>query len=102
MTLMSRKVDYALLILSFLDQKAEGGCAREIADRYGLSKGFVANILSVAESCRQQGRNVLEFLTACTQAATPSQTPGAEHPLIRKRPLWRSAGGGARLRQDLA
>src|SRR5207237_6833739 len=45
MTLMSRKVDYALLILSYLDQKREGGCAREIADRYELSKGFVANIL---------------------------------------------------------
>jgi len=45
MSLMSRKVDYALLILSYLDQKREGGCAREIADRYGLSKGFVANIL---------------------------------------------------------
>ncbi len=47
MSLMSRKVDYALLILSFLDQKREGGCAREIADRYGLSKGFVANILKL-------------------------------------------------------
>ena len=47
MTLMSRKVDYALLILSYLDQKREGGCAREIADRYGLSKGFVANILKL-------------------------------------------------------
>src|SRR5947209_7713857 len=47
MTLMSRKVDYALLILSFLDQKAEGGCAREIADRFGLSKAFVANILKL-------------------------------------------------------
>jgi Rrf2 family protein len=45
MSLMSRKVDYALLILSHLDQKREGGCAHEIADRYGLSKGFVANIL---------------------------------------------------------
>src|SRR5438094_2778216 len=45
MTLMSRKVDYALLILAYLDRKTEGGCAREIADRYGLSKGFVANIL---------------------------------------------------------
>jgi Rrf2 family protein len=44
---MSRKVDYALLILSYLDQKREGGCAREIADRYGLSKGFVANILKL-------------------------------------------------------
>src|SRR5262245_12338464 len=45
MTLMSRKVDYALLILAYLDRKVEGGCAREIANRYGLSKGFVANIL---------------------------------------------------------
>src|SRR5438094_10560294 len=51
MTLMSRKVDYALLILAYLDRKTEGGCAREIADRYGLSKGFVANILK--ELCRQ-------------------------------------------------
>ncbi len=51
MTLMSRKVDYALLILSYLDQKREGGCAREIADRYTLSKGFVANILK--ELCHQ-------------------------------------------------
>src|SRR5437660_9123017 len=47
MTLMSRKVDYSLLILAYLDRKAEGGCAREIADRYGLSKGFVANILKL-------------------------------------------------------
>jgi Rrf2 family protein len=45
MTLMSRKVDYALLILAYLDRKAAGGCAREIADRYKLDKGFVANIL---------------------------------------------------------
>ena len=45
MTLMSRKVDYALLILSYLDRRREGGCAREVADRFGLSKGFVANIL---------------------------------------------------------
>src|SRR5438132_992213 len=28
MILMSRKVDYALLILSYLDHKREGGCAR--------------------------------------------------------------------------
>src|SRR5262245_9203464 len=45
MTLLNRKVDYALLILSYLSQKAEGGCAREIADRFGLSRAFVANIL---------------------------------------------------------
>jgi Rrf2 family protein len=45
MALMSRKVDYALLILSHLHGKPEGACAREIADRFGLSRSFVANIL---------------------------------------------------------
>jgi Rrf2 family protein len=45
MALMSRKVDYALLILSYLDQHPEGGCARAIAARFNLSRGFVANIL---------------------------------------------------------
>lgn len=45
MALMSRKVDYALLILAYLQQKAEGACAREVADHYGLSRSFVANIL---------------------------------------------------------
>jgi transposase len=30
---------------------------------------FVSSILSVVETCRQQGRNVLEFLATCTQAA---------------------------------
>jgi transposase len=30
---------------------------------------FVATILSVVETCRQQGRDVLEYLTACCQAA---------------------------------
>lgn len=52
MTLMSRKVDYALLILSYLDQKQEGACAREIADHYGISKGFVGNILKAL--CTQE------------------------------------------------
>jgi Rrf2 family protein len=45
MNLLNRKVDYALLILSYLHQKVEGGCAREIAARFGLSRAFVANIL---------------------------------------------------------
>lgn len=45
MALMSRKVDYALLILAHLYHKREGACAREIADRFGLSRSFVANIL---------------------------------------------------------
>lgn len=45
MTLLSRKADYALLILSYLHQKQSGGNAREIAERFGLSRPFVANIL---------------------------------------------------------
>jgi Rrf2 family protein len=45
MTLLSRKVDYALLILAYLHQRPEGGCARVIADRFGVSRPFVANIL---------------------------------------------------------
>jgi Rrf2 family protein len=47
MTLLSRKVDYAILILSYLHQRAEGGSAREIAARFELSRGFVANILKL-------------------------------------------------------
>ena len=45
MTLLNRKIDYALLILCYLHRKNEGGCAREIADHYGISRPFVANIL---------------------------------------------------------
>lgn len=47
MALLSRKVDYAILILSFLARQPAGGSAREIAARYGLSQGFVANILKL-------------------------------------------------------
>jgi Rrf2 family protein len=47
MTLLSRKVDYALLILSYLSRQPEGGCAREIAAQFELSRGFVANILKL-------------------------------------------------------
>jgi Rrf2 family protein len=47
MTLLSRKVDYALLILSYLHHHPEGGCAREIAAQFELSRGFVANILKL-------------------------------------------------------
>lgn len=42
-TLMSRKADYALLILSYLNERP--GTARVIADRFHLSRPFVANIL---------------------------------------------------------
>jgi Rrf2 family transcriptional regulator, cysteine metabolism repressor len=47
MPLLSRKADYALLILSYLDQHSEGGSAREVAAQFGLSRAFVANILKV-------------------------------------------------------
>jgi Rrf2 family transcriptional regulator, cysteine metabolism repressor len=45
--LLSRKVDYALLILSYLHRHAEGGSAREIAARFELGRPFVANILKL-------------------------------------------------------
>jgi Rrf2 family transcriptional regulator, cysteine metabolism repressor len=45
MTLLSRKADYALLILSYLNQHKTGGTARAVADQFGLSRPFVANIL---------------------------------------------------------
>jgi Rrf2 family protein len=45
MALLSRKVDYALLILCDLHQRPGGACAREVAARFGLSRPFVANIL---------------------------------------------------------
>ena len=51
MTLLSRKSDYALLILSFLHSHRDGGCARTIAEHFGLSRAFVANILK--ELCQK-------------------------------------------------
>jgi transposase len=36
---------------------------------------FVENILSVVETCRQQGRNVLEHLTMCCRAAQQASAP---------------------------
>ena len=50
-TLVSKKTDYALLILSHLANRPAGGSAREIADRFGLSKAFLANILK--ELCQK-------------------------------------------------
>jgi Rrf2 family protein len=52
MPLLSRKVDYALLVLSYLHRQSEGGCARRIAEHFGLSRAFVANILK--ELCQKQ------------------------------------------------
>jgi Rrf2 family protein len=51
MALLSRKVDYALLILSFLHHRPEGGCARAIAERFNLKKAFTANVLKLL--CRR-------------------------------------------------
>jgi Rrf2 family transcriptional regulator, cysteine metabolism repressor len=45
MPLLSRKADYALLILSHLNDHPDGANAREIAERFDLSRAFVANIL---------------------------------------------------------
>lgn len=45
MMMLSRKTDYALLILSHLHHHPDGAAARVIAERYGLNRGFVANIL---------------------------------------------------------
>jgi Rrf2 family transcriptional regulator, cysteine metabolism repressor len=45
MALLSRKTDYALLILAYLQRQEGGASAREIADQYQLSRPFVANIL---------------------------------------------------------
>jgi Rrf2 family transcriptional regulator, cysteine metabolism repressor len=51
MTLLNRKVDYALLILCYLYHRAEGGSAREIAGHFGISRAFAANILK--DLCQQ-------------------------------------------------
>jgi Rrf2 family transcriptional regulator, cysteine metabolism repressor len=51
MTLLSRKADYAILILSYLTKTPTGGNARLIAEAFGLSRPFVANILK--ELCQK-------------------------------------------------
>ena len=52
MTLLSRKADYALLILSYLYQHKTGGTARAIAEQFDLPRHFVANILK--ELCQKE------------------------------------------------
>jgi Rrf2 family protein len=47
MPLLSRKADYALVLLSYLHHHPEGGCARVIAERFSLSPAFCANILKL-------------------------------------------------------
>lgn len=51
MTLLNRKTDYTLLILTHLHRHPSGENARSIADRYELSRPFTANILK--ELCRK-------------------------------------------------
>jgi Rrf2 family transcriptional regulator, cysteine metabolism repressor len=51
-TLLSRKADYALLILSYLYQHKTGGTARAIAEQFDLPRHFVANILK--ELCNKE------------------------------------------------
>lgn len=51
MTLLSRKADYALLILSYLYESETGGTARGIAEKFGISRAFIANILK--ELCQK-------------------------------------------------
>ncbi len=45
MTLLSRKVDYAIILLTHLARSPEGSSARELATTYQLSRPFTANIL---------------------------------------------------------
>ncbi|MFO0929294.1 MAG: Rrf2 family transcriptional regulator [Gemmataceae bacterium] len=47
MALFSRKVDYALLILSYLHHRPEGSSARAVAERFGLKPAFAANVLKL-------------------------------------------------------
>jgi len=48
-------------------RKSSGGTAS------GWGSRFVERVLSVAATCRQQGRNVLEYLTACFRAQQTCQ-----------------------------
>jgi transposase len=48
-------------------RKSSGGTVSQWGSR------FVERVLSVAATCRQQGRNVLEFLTACFRASLISE-----------------------------
>jgi Rrf2 family cysteine metabolism transcriptional repressor len=47
MALFTRKVDYALVVLSYLHHRPEGGCARVIAERFGLKPAFAAKVLKM-------------------------------------------------------
>jgi transposase len=52
-------------------RKASHGTDSELGSR------FVENILTVVATCRQQGRNVLEYLTGCCRAALAGAPPAS-------------------------
>ncbi|MFO0878020.1 MAG: Rrf2 family transcriptional regulator [Gemmataceae bacterium] len=72
MALLSRKVDYALLILSHLHQHPEGGCARAIAERFRLKSAFAANVLKLL--CRKGFVVSQRGLRGGYQIARPART----------------------------
>lgn len=47
MALFTRKIDYALVVLSYLHHRPEGGCARAIAERFNLKPAFTAKVLKL-------------------------------------------------------
>ena len=62
-------------------RKSSGGTASEWGSR------FVERVLSVVATCRQQGRNALEFLTDCFRA----ELSGDPAPSLLPRPRSRLA-----------
>src|SRR5207237_1006262 len=81
MTLLHRKVDYALLILCYLYHRKDGGSAREIAAHFGISRAFAANILK--HLCQQwfvtseRGVNGGYYLHAAAAERTLADLMGA-------------------------
>lgn len=45
MSFFSRKMDYSLLVLSYLHGHKDGASAREISSKFGISRPFLANIM---------------------------------------------------------
>jgi transposase len=56
-------------------RKTSHGTASEAGGR------FVGNILTIVATCRQQGRNVLEYLTGCCRAAVGGTRPASLLPV---------------------
>ena len=52
-------------------RKVSHGTQGEVGSHY------VGNILTVVATCRQQGRNVLEYLTGCCRAALEGAAPAS-------------------------